>query len=601
MKHSSAPVDLRDYLTLLRRESELVEVNAQVSSDQEAAEIHRRVIAAGGPALQFSSVTDAKWPLVTNLFGTKKRVELAFGARPIELIEGVARLAHELPPTPKKLWNQRGLIGSLLKVGTKERLAGLVAVNHRTPPNLEDLPALKTWPRDGGPFITLPLVYTQHPETGVPNLGMYRSQVFDQDSCGVHIQIQRGGGFHLSRAEAMGKALPVNLFIGGPPALMLGAIAPLPENIPEMLLTSMMLGRKLQMTTNPVGPLPLVDAAEFCLVGEIEPGARRPEGPFGDHYGYYSETHDFPWMRVKTMLHRDEAIFPATVVGKPRQEDFFIGDYLQELLSPLFPLVMPSVKSLWSYGETGYHSLSAAVVRESYRREALVSAFRILGEGQLSLTKFLLLTDGDVNLHDFRATLEYVLARTEFETDLFVLANLSMDTLDYAGPKLNEGSKGILMGLGEAKRDLPHELIGTLPTGVRDAQVFCAGCLVVEIESHESAPNAARELVGKAAFADWPMLVFTDDAKRAVRSTMNFLWMTFTRFDPASDIVCRDQQVVSNHVAFAGPMAIDARMKPGYPEELTCDPEIAKRVTERWNEYFPDGLEMGDSERGHLD
>ncbi len=601
MKPSTAPADLRDYLALLRREGELLEISAPVSSDQEVAEIHRRVIAAGGPALHFTSVQGAKWPLVTNLFGSKKRVELAFGPRPLELIEGVARLAKELPPTPKKLWDQRKLLGSLLKVGTKEKLAGFVAANHRTPPNLHELPALKTWPRDGGAFITLPLVYTQHPETGVPNLGMYRAQIFDETSCGMHIQIQRGGGFHLARAESLGRALPVNLFIGGPPALMLGAIAPLPENVPELLLTSLMLGTKLRLATNPVGPLPLVSLAEFCLVGEIEPGARRPEGPFGDHYGYYSETHDFPWMRVKTLLHRDDAIFPATVVGKPRQEDFFIGDYLQELLSPLFPLVMPSVNSLWSYGETGYHSLSAATVRESYRREALVSAFRILGEGQLSLTKFLLLTDGAVDLRDFRATLQHILARTDFRTDLFVLANLSMDTLDYAGPKLNEGSKGILMGLGEPIRELRSTFEGTPPMGVRAVRVFCPGCLVIEVDSHASAPNAAREIVKNEVFADWPMLVFSDDADRATRSTINFLWMTFTRFDPASDIVCREQQIVSNHVAFVGPMAIDARMKANYPAELTCDPDIAKTVTDRWKEYFPAGLEMGDSERGHLD
>ncbi len=601
MKHFSAPADLREFLAVLRREGELVEVSAPVSTDQEVAEIHRRVIAAGGPALLFTSVQGSKWPLVTNLFGSKKRVELAFGSRPLEMIEGVARLAHELPPTPKKLWDQRKLLGSLLKVGTKERLAGLVACNHVTPPNLHDLPALKTWPRDGGSFITLPLVYTQHPETGVPNLGMYRAQVFDETSCGVHIQIQRGGGFHLSQAEALGRALPVNLMVGGPPALMLGAIAPLPENIPELLLTSLVLGKKLQMTTNPVGPLPIVNTAEFCLVGEIEPGARRPEGPFGDHYGYYSETHDFPWMRVKTLLHRDDAIYPATVVGKPRQEDFFIGDYLQELLSPLFPLVMPSVTSLWSYGETGYHSLSAAIVRESYRREALVSAFRILGEGQLSLTKFLLLTDGAVDLRDFRATLEYVLARTDLRTDLFVLANLSMDTLDYAGPKLNEGSKGILMGIGDPIRELRSSFEGTPPTGVRAIEVFCPGCLVVEIDSHESAPDAARELVRSEAFSEWPLIVFTDDAKRAARSSMNFLWTTFTRFDPASDITCSEQQIVANHVSFTGPMAIDARMKVSYPEELSCAPEAAKTVSERWKEYFPAGLEMGDSERGHLD
>ncbi|MCP4242817.1 MAG: 4-hydroxybenzoate decarboxylase, partial [bacterium] len=207
---------------------------------------------------------------------------------------------------------------------------------------------------------------------------------------GVHMQIGKGGGFHLAAAEAKGQSLPVRIHLGGPPALMLSAIAPLPENVPELLLASLCLGRKLPMANDPTGQHPIVSGAEFVLCGDIQPCARRPEGPFGDHYGYYSEIHDYPHMQVDTLLRRPDAIFPATVVGKPRQEDFFIGDYLQELLSPLFPLVMPSVVDLWSYGETGYHSLSAARVRERYRREAMMSAFRILGEGQLSLTKFLL-------------------------------------------------------------------------------------------------------------------------------------------------------------------------------------------------------------------
>ncbi|MCA8967988.1 MAG: UbiD family decarboxylase, partial [Planctomycetes bacterium] len=189
---------------------------------------------------------------------------------------------------------------------------------------------------------------------------------------------------------------------------------------------SLMLGERLPLGTSSATPYPYVAESEFVLCGAIQPGARRPEGPFGDHYGYYSEVHDFPWMKVDTLLHRKDAIFPATVVGKPRQEDFFLGDYLQELLSPLFPLVMPGVKQLWSYGETGYHSLSAAVVRERYKREAMTSAFRILGEGQLSLTKFLLAIDRERDLADFRGTLEHLLARTHAETDLYVFSNLSM-------------------------------------------------------------------------------------------------------------------------------------------------------------------------------
>jgi len=343
--------------------------------------------------------------------------------------------------------------------------------------------------------------------------------------------------------------------------------------------------------------------AEFALIGRVPPSTRKPEGPFGDHYGYYSLQHDYPVFEVQQVAHRSDAIYPATVVGKPRQEDFFIGDLLQELLSPLFPLVMPAVESLWSYGETGYHSLGAAVVKQRYRREAMASAFRILGEGQLSLTKFLLVTDRPVELRDFKTTLQHLLARTRPETDLYVFSNLSMDTLDYTGPKVNEGSKGVWLGLGDPVRDLPSEFRPPIapPKDVEDVVVFCPGCLVVGARTSGDDPDAAARIARHAAFADWPLVVVTDEPKRAAASPMNFLWTTFTRFEPAADIHASRTEVVRHHLCYTAPIVIDARLKPDFPKELRCDEQTAHRVTERWREYFPGGVEMGDSDTAHLD
>jgi 3-polyprenyl-4-hydroxybenzoate decarboxylase len=347
----------------------------------------------------------------------------------------------------------------------------------------------------------------------------------------------------------------------------------------------------------------LIARAEFALIGSVPPRVRRPEGPFGDHYGYYSLRHDYPVFQVQRMAHRADAIYPATVVGKPRQEDFFIGDLLQDLLSPLFPLVMPAVEQLWSYGETGYHSLSAAVVKQRYSREAMASAFRILGEGQLSLTKFLLVTDRAVDLKNFRQTLEHVLARTHPETDLYVVSNLSMDTLDYTGPSVNEGSKGVWLGLGDPVRELPRAFSASAPpAGVTDVRVYCGGCLVVGGPSYEADRGAAARIAAHPAFAEWPLVVLTDDAARAARSDINFLWTTFTRFEPGADIYAAERRIVRNHIAYRGPIVIDARMKPTYPRELLCDQATAALVTRRWKEYFPSGgVEMGDSDRAHLD
>jgi UbiD family decarboxylase len=598
--------DLRSFVAHLRRNRDLVEVGAPVDANLEVAEIHRRVIAAGGPALLFTNVRGTSFPLVTNLFGTARRAELAFGQRPLRFIKELVHLAETvLPPTGAKLWKARRLAGQLLKVGIRRERSGPVTEVVSRNLGLDKLPILTCWPEDGGPFVTLPLVYTTHPDGKGSNLAVYRLHVYDARTTGMHWQIGKGGGFHYQMAESRGHALPVTVFLGGPPALLLAAVAPLPENVPEMMLASLIAGQRLPQLPGPDGhPHPLIATAEFALMGEVPPHVRRPEGPFGDHYGYYSLRHDYPEFRLTQIAHRHDAIYPATIVGKPRQEDFYIGDLLQELLSPLFPLVMPAVEQLWSFGETGYHSLAAAVVKQRYKREAMASAFRILGEGQLSLTKFLLLTDRHVNLKDFRATLEHVLARTDPRTDLYVFSNLSMDTLDYTGPAVNEGSKGVWLGLGDALRELPRAFAPQHPPPpeVADVRVFCGGCLVVQGPRYVDDAAAAGRLAGHPAFAGWPLVVLTDDAARATRSEMNFLWTTFTRFEPAGDIHAAGVRVVRHHVSYDPPVLIDARMKPGYPDELTCRPDVAALVSGRWKEYFPaDRVEMGDSERGHLD
>ena len=547
------------------------------------------MIEEGGPALLFARPRGSDFPVVTNLFGTPKRLALAFGGRPLEFVKTAARAATELvPPTPASLWKFRSFFGEALRVGTTRAHAAPVTDVVETAPDLTRLPALTGWPEDGGPFLTLPLVYTEHPDRRESNLGMYRIQIHGPRTTGVHWQIGKGGGFHYHAAEAKGEALPLTIFLGGPPALILGAIAPLPEGVPELLVASLLLGKKLEMADAAGAPHRLVARAEFAITGKVPPKVRRPEGPFGDHYGYYSLEHDYPVLEVDRVFRRKDAIFPATVVGKPRQEDFYIGDTLQELLSPLFPLVMPSVVALWSYGDTGFHSLAAAVVRDRYGREAMASAFRILGEGQLALTKFLLVTDARRDLRDFKGLLTHVLARCRFETDLFVFGNLAMDTLDYTGPKVNEGSKGVLLGLGDAIRDLPAEFRGALPAGASAAAVFAPGALVVEGPAYADDRAFADRLAADPAVAAWPLVVLADDAAATAKDERAFLWRVFTRFEPAADVHGRTR-VVRNHLAFSAPVVIDARTKPWMPKVVEADPSTVSLVDRRWREYFPKG------------
>ena len=591
--------NLRTFLDVLRREREIVEIDVPVSTDLEIAEIHRRVVASGGPALLFRQVDGSDFPCVTNLFGTPKRVDLAFGRRPGAFIDQLVGLAQQLPSlSPRGLWGHRGLAREALRVGMKRVSRGPLA-SRQNPVDLERLPLLKTWPEDGGHFVTLPLVYTEHPETGHHNLGMYRIQRYDANTTGVHWQIQKGGGFHYHVAESRDQPLPLTIFVGGPPALILAAIGPLPEDMPELILASLLQGERLRRTSSLSDhPHPLIAEAEFAIQGYVPPHTRRPEGPFGDHYGYYSLEHDYPVLEVEEVFHRPDAIFPATVVGKPPQEDLYLGDYIQKLMAPLSRLVMPSIHSIWSYGETGYHSLSSIVVRERYPREAMKFAFRILGEdgGQLTLTKFLIVYDEPALAQDdIRQVREYVVARCHFETDLFLLANLAMDSLDYAGPAINEGSKGILLGVGEPVRELPHEFRGELPAGASQVQPYCAGVLTVSGPTYSQDAEFGQRLAADGQIGSWPLVFLVDDT-RIVERQVTFLWSTFTRFEPAADVYAARSRLHRHHEVLEGPIVFDCRSKPGYPDELVADHDTVKKVSRRWSEYFPEGGVQGDED-----
>lgn len=571
---------LRDFLELLRAKNELKIIDTEVDPDLEIAEIHRRIIARQGPALLFTRVKGSSFPVTTNLFGTQSRLELAFGTRPQAFVRQLVELVERsMPPKLSDLWQARSLIGQGLHVGLKRVKNGPILECCQQPCRLSTLPMLTSWHSDGGPFVTLPLVYTEDPDGLGHNLGMYRIQRHDDTTTGIHWQIHKGGGFHYYTAEQRGTPLPMTLFIGGPPALILAAIAPLPENIPELILASLLQGSKLRLVADPRGGHPLIAEAEFAVKGVVPPYERRPEGPFGDHYGYNSLAHDYPVFHTTHLYHRRDAIYPATVVGRPRQEDYFIGDFLQELLSPLFPLVMKGVLQLKTFGETGFHCLAAARVQDRYPREAFAAGLRILGEGQLSLTKFLLLTDASIDVADFPKLWQHILERIQWDQDFFVFANVSQDTLDYTGPSVNRGSKAMMLGLGrEKRRDLPQRLPANLPPGCDRPRLYLPGTLVVQGEDYASRPELARELAARDELEGWPVIFLVDDSEAATLSLQEFLWTVFTRFEPAADTHGRSQKVHRFHVGLEPPVVFDCRMKPWYTEVLEVDRPTRERV-----------------------
>jgi len=583
MKHLRSTYD---FVQKLQEENEIEIIQEEVDVVEEIAEVQRRVVALKGPALLFTNVKGFHFPVATNLYGSAKRIELAFGTKPKELIQKIAKTIETIiPPSFAKLWQARDLAFSALKIGTK--LVRKAPVLENELESVLELPALKSWPEDGGRFITLPLVYTESPISKKGNLGMYRIQLHDPKTVGMHIQIHRGGGFHYYEAESKGQALPAHIYVGGPPAMTLAAIAPLPEELSELVIASLALGEKLKIyRQSNLSSLPIVADSDFVIIGEIPPFERKPEGPFGDHYGYYALKHDYPILKVKKIYHRKNAIFPATVVGRPPQEDHYLAEYVQELLSPMFPLVMPKVISVWAYEESGVHTLTAAVVKERYHKEAFSGALRILGEGHLSLTKCLFVTNEPINLRNFKLTLQTIVERMDPATDIHIFANISQDTLDYTGPEVNKGSKMIVLGIGEKKRDLPKTFEQKLRNALfSNPKVFVPGVLVVQGPPYKKNDGIPEVLAKEPAIEKFAFVFLVDNCEDTVSNEASFLWNIFTRFEPAGDIY-GNYEIIRNHIAFKGTVVFDCRLKDWYPKVLVPNDHIVKKVEERFGKFF---------------
>ena len=595
--------DLRSFLSRLEEIGELARVKAEVDPDQEITVIQHRVLAARGPALLFENVKGSRHRVVSNLFGTPERVQLALGRAPAEIGADLGRLATELvPPTLSTLWKSRGMLGDVAKARLKTVSWGPVMDQVSEPADLTRLPCLKCWPEDGGHFFTLPLVHTVDPETGHGNLGIYRLQRYDAGSTGMHWQIEKGGGFHFSRAAAAGKPgttacgtvpgkpLPVSVILGGPPALTLAAIAPLPEGVDERLFAAYLQGKPLRVLKRAATGHRVPASAEFVLEGTVTPGDIRKEGPFGDHLGHYSHSADFPVYRVDRVLARRDAIYPATVVGKPPQEDYFIGEALQDMTLPLLKAIKPGIADLWAYPETGFHPLAVAAVRQRYSRESLKHAMSILGEGQLSLTKVLMVVDADVKVRDFRAVSRAVRQNLDPVNGLRVIADTAQDTLDFTGPSMNSGSRLLILATRDGDKPAretpppPPPKPSVLHPNVTAVRALGEAFLMVQVTDNADRGAIQEALNHDSAASQYLFHVLVSDDVPVDNDRLS-LWGWFTRFDPFSDVHPRSRNVDGNRLILEPPFLIDATWKPGYRDPVAFDPDIADRVNANWDRY----------------
>ena len=583
----------------LEKHGHLVRIRDEVDPNLEMAEIHRRVNQSHGPALLYENVKGSAFPAVSNLFGTLERSRFIFRST-FKWVRRLIEIKADPPAYMKAPWKAAGIASIALNIPPRRVRSGSVLKYTTT---IGRLPQIKCWPDDGGAFILLPQVYTEDPmNPGIlkSNLGMYRIQLsgnqYEPDrEVGLHYQIRRDIGIHHTNAIAKGEPLRVSVFVGGPPAHTFAAVMPLPEGLPEVAFAGGLAGRRFRYVQK--NGFTISAEADFCITGTVNPGQTLPEGPFGDHLGYYSLAHEFPVLNVDTVYHREGAVWPFTVVGRPPQEDTAFGELIHELTGPMVPVELPGLKAINAVDAAGVHPLLLAIGSERYvpyrerqPQEILTIANALLGFGACSLAKYLLIVAGEDNpqldIHNIGDFLRHLLERVDWTRDLHFQTRTTIDTLDYSGTGLNEGSKVVIAAAGAKRRDLSTEIPGNLvlPDELKNPRVALPGILAVEAPPNNTPGEAetAQRLTAALESADrakgFPLILFVDDADFTVRTLNNLLWVTFTRSNPSHDVYGVGSFIENKHWGCHGPLIIDARLKPHHAPPLVEDPRITRKV-----------------------
>ena len=592
----------------LERNGHLIRIKEEVDPDLEMAAIHLRVHEAAGPALLFENVKGSRFRAVSNLFGTLERSKFIFRDT-LPLVQKMVELKNDPVKAIKSpLQNLSAAMAALKALPLRNPLKKPVLHQEI---RISDIPLIKHWPMDGGAFVTLPQVYTEdieQPGIMKANLGMYRIQLNGNEyvtdkEIGLHYQLHRGIGVHQTKANKKGLPLKVSCFTGGPPAHSVAAVMPLPEGLSEMTFAGVLGGRRFRYVYQ--DGFCISTDADFVITGEVYPGENKPEGPFGDHLGYYSLQHPFPLMRVKKVYARKNAIWPFTVVGRPPQEDTSFGQLIHEMTGDAIPNEIPGVKEVHAVDAAGVHPLLLAIGSERYTpylptkqpAELLTIANHILGTGQLSLAKFLFITADETNrlhTHDVGGFFTYILERINLSRDIHFYTNTTIDTLDYSGTGLNSGSKVVFAAYGDPIRSLCTEVPSVLKnlSGFGPMHLCMPGVVAVQapaykdirhtealIESLNAQLSSEEPNESKTGELEKvPFLILCDDSAFTAQNLRNFLWVAFTRCNPSHDIFGTGAFTLHKHWGCRGPLIMDARMKPHHAPPVEKDPVVERKI-----------------------
>ena len=596
MAYSSLEACLLD----LEKNGQLVRIKEEVDPQLEMAAIHLRVHEAGGPALLFENVKGSRFRAASNIFGTLDRSRFIFRDS-LEQVRKLIDLKNNPVEALKHPFQNASAAFAALKALPLKNPAFKPVMAEEI--RIEDIPQIQHWQNDGGAFVTLPQVYSEdidQPGIMHANLGMYRIQLSGNNyipnkEIGLHYQLHRGIGVHQTKANGKGQPLKVSVFAGGPPSHTVAAVMPLPEGLSEMTFAGVLGGRRFRYLY--ADGFCVSTDADFVITGEVYPGENKPEGPFGDHLGYYSLRHEFPLMRVHKVYARKNAIWPFTVVGRPPQEDTSFGQLIHEMTGSAIPKEIPGVKEVHAVDAAGVHPLLLAIGSERYTpyaptkqpAELLTIANHILGTGQLSLAKFLFITADDTNqlsTHHEDEFFRYILERIHLDRDVHFHTNTTMDTLDYSGTGLNTGSKVVFAAYGEKIRELSSEVpeaLRNLP-GLKNIQLIMPGVVAIQSNAFTTHTDAEKEVAAWSHHIQPtthnlpPLLIWCDDAPFTAANLRNFLWVAFTRCNPSHDIHGIHSFYSNKHWGCHGPLIIDARVKPHHAPALELDAAVEKRV-----------------------
>ena len=447
--------NLSDFVERLRLEGELAEIAYPVSTELEITEIADRVVKAGGPALLFQHPSGGEIPLLINAYGSEKRMAMALGVSSLsQIADRIRALLETMPPRSWREWPAfMPTLKELASCGPKTVRSGrckeIVEINN---PSIADLPILRCWPEDGGPYITLGQVYTRHPKTGRMNVGLYRIQVYDHQTLGMHWQIHKGGAAHYREHLKADERMPVAIVLGGDPALAYCASAPLPEQIEELVFAGF-----LRREPVPLAPCETIDLhvpadAEFVLEGYVIPGEERLEGPFGDHTGYYSLAEPYPVFHLTAVTRARDPIYPTIVVGKPPMEDAYLGKATERIFLPMIQMTLPEIVDINLPVETLFHSLALVSIRKRYPGHAAKVAHSLWGLGQMMFCKTIVVFDEEVDVHNIREVLWRFANNVAPGRDVSFVRG-PVDVLDNSSEYPRYGSKMVI----DATKTWPEE------------------------------------------------------------------------------------------------------------------------------------------------